>query len=95
MEVGRIDSGIVAISPFGIDIPTSSQGVRFSTKFARVETDNEVKSGEILGPAGLSVGQYFDSREILQVFVISDNINQSTRAFMVVSPYLECIENGK
>ena len=42
----RIDSSIITISPFRVDVPSSSQRVWFHTKSPRVETDNEVEPGE-------------------------------------------------
>ena len=48
MKIVRIDSSIIAISPFRVDIPSSSQRVRFHTKLPRVEMNNEVEPGEKL-----------------------------------------------
>jgi hypothetical protein len=39
----RINLSIVLIPLFGIDVPTSSEGIRFSSKFSGLETDDEVK----------------------------------------------------
>jgi len=53
-----------------------------------------MKLGKEFGPSGLAVGQKFGCREVLQIFVVGDNINRSTRTFKVMPPFLESLENG-
>ena len=53
-EVARVDSSIVAIPPFRIDLPASSERVGFGAQTPRVEVDNEIELGEVLRPMGLS-----------------------------------------
>ena len=48
LTVIGIDSCIIAISPFWVDVPTSSQRVRFGTQTARAEADEEVELAEVL-----------------------------------------------
>ena len=91
-EVARVDCSIVAISPFRIDIPSSSQRVRFGAHTTRAEADNEVELGKVLGPMSLSSGQDFSSGEIFQVLVIHDNIDWSTRTFEEVLPDMESLK---
>ena len=69
-KISRIDSSIVTISPFRVNIPSASQRIRFGAKMAGVETDNKVESREKLRPMGLSMGQNFGSRKVLKVFMI-------------------------
>ena len=45
-----IDTGIVAIPLFKIDIPLSSECIRFGSKFSRMEMDYKVESRIIFGP---------------------------------------------
>ena len=75
-EVVRVDHGIAIIPPFRVDIPTSSQGIRFGSKVTRAEPHNKVELGEVLGPSGLASGQNLRSTEILQILVISNHINR-------------------
>jgi hypothetical protein len=42
-EVQRVYAGIVATSLFGIDVPLSSQGVRFGSESSGMETDDEIE----------------------------------------------------
>ena len=56
LEVLRVDPGIGTIPLSGVDVPSSSQGVRLSTKFAKVKVDNQVKLAEEFRPAGLLLG---------------------------------------
>ena len=40
----RIDSGIVAIPLFKIDIPSSSKSIRLGSEFSRMEMDDKVEA---------------------------------------------------
>ncbi|KAF8627555.1 hypothetical protein AX17_006178 [Amanita inopinata Kibby_2008] len=51
-----------------------------------METDDEVELAEELGPVGLAVGEELSSGEVLQVLVVSENLNRITRAFQIVVP---------
>jgi len=75
LEVVKVDCGIASISPFRIDIPLSSESIWFGTKTTKAEPDDKVELEEILGPLHLPLGQYFDSRKILKVLMIHNNIN--------------------
>ena len=50
LEVGKVDYGIANISPFRIDVPSSSESIQFGAKMTRAEPDNKVELEEILGP---------------------------------------------
>ena len=50
LEVVRVDYGIASISPFRIDVPSSSESIQFDTEMTRAEPDDKVKLGEVLGP---------------------------------------------
>ena len=95
LEIVGIDVSIVLIPLFGIDIPASSEGIRFCTKLSGAETNNHVELGEELRPVGLPPGQELGSRKVLQVFVVSDHINWSSGALEVVTPQLEHLMDSK
>ena len=86
----RIDSGIVAISLFKIDVPSSSKGVGLGSEFSRTEMDNEVESGKVFRPMCLLTCEDFGCGEVLEILVIGDHINGVTRTFEIVSPLFEC-----
>ena len=94
-EVARVDGSIVAIPPFRVDVPASSERVGFGAQTPRAEADNEIELGEVLGPTGLSTGKDFGSREIFQVLVVCDHIDRSTRTFKEVLPDTEGFKDGK
>ena len=48
-----INTGIVAIPLFKIDIPSSSECVGFGSEFSRMEMDYEIESGKVFGPTCL------------------------------------------
>ena len=54
-----IDAGIVTIPLFKIDVPLSSECIRFGSKFSRAETDYEVESRKVFGPMCLSTHEDF------------------------------------
>ena len=49
-EVVRVDCGVASISPFRIDIPSSSESIWFGAKMTRIEPDNKIELGEVLRP---------------------------------------------
>jgi len=56
LEVVRVDYGVASIPPFRIDIPLSSESIQFCAKTTRVESDDKVELGEVLGLPHLSLG---------------------------------------
>ena len=75
-EVVRVDCGVASISLFRVAILPFSKSVQFGTKITKTESDNKIKPREILGPLYLLLGQYFDSRKVLKIFMIYYNINK-------------------
>ena len=94
-EVVRVDCGIASISLFSIDVPSSSESIKFGAKTTRVEPDDKVELGEILRPPHLSLDQYLGSRKILKVFMIYNNIDGISQTFQIVLPSLESFKDGK
>jgi len=74
-EVVRVDCSIVSISPFKIDVLLSSESIQFGAKTTRAESDDKIELGEVLGLLCLSLGQDLDSRKILKVFMIYNNVD--------------------
>ena len=74
-EVVRVDCGIASILLFRVNVPPFSESIQFSTKMTRTEPDDKVKLREILGPLCLPPGQHLDSRKVLKVFVICNNVD--------------------
>ena len=74
-EVVRVDYSIASISLFRIDIPLSSESIWFGAKITRVEPDDKVELGEVLGPLHLPLGQHLGSKEILKILMIHNNVN--------------------
>ena len=50
LEVVKVDCGIASISLFRINILSSSESIWFGAEMTRVEPDDKVGLGEILGP---------------------------------------------
>jgi len=95
LEVVRVDCGVASISPFRIDIPSSSESIWFGAKTTRVEPDNKVELGEVLRPLHLPSGQYLSSRKILKVLMIYNNIDGIDWTFQIVLPNLESFKDSK
>jgi len=94
-EVVRVDCGIASIPPFRIDVPSSSKSIQFSAEMTRVEPDDKVELGEVLGLLYLPLGQYLSSRKILKVFIIQNNVDKIGQTFQIVSPNLESFKDSK
>ena len=91
----RIDSGIVAIPLFKIDVPSSSKSVRLGSEFSRTEMDDEVEHGKVFGPTCLSTREDSGCGEVLEIPVIGDHVDGVAGTFEVVSPSLECFIDSK
>jgi len=77
----KVDASVVLIPLFGIDVPASSKGIWFSSKFSRMETDDHIELVEEFRPTSLMVREEFGSYEILKVLMVCDNINRLGQAF--------------
>ena len=75
LEVVRVDCGVASIPPFRIDIPLFSESIQFCAEMTRVEPDDKVELGEVLGPPCLPLDQYLGSRKILKVLIICNNVD--------------------
>jgi len=95
LKVVRVDCGVASIPFFGIDIPLSSESIRFGAEITRAEPDDKVELGEVLRPPCLPPGQYSGGRKILKILMIHDNVNGIGQTFQVVSPNLKSFKDGK
>ena len=95
LEVVRVDYGIASIPPFRIDVPSSSESIRFCAETTRTEPDDKVELRKVLGPPHLPLGQYLGSRKILKILMIYNNIDRIGQTFQIVLPNLESFEDGK
>ena len=94
-EVVRVDCGVASIPPFRIDVPSSSESIRFCAKMTRAESNDKIELGKVLGPLCLLPGQYLGSRKILKVLMIRNNIDGIGQTFQIVPPNLESFKDGK
>ena len=94
-EVVRVDCSIASIPPFRIDIPSSSKSIQFSTEMTKVESDDKIELGKVLGPPYLPLSQYLGSRKILKVLIICNNIDGIGQTFQIVPPNLESFKDSK
>jgi hypothetical protein len=86
LEVVRIHNRVVATPLFRVDIPLSSQCIGFNTELTRTETDDEVEGREKLGPARLAPSEEFHGTEILQIFVVGDDVDWVWSTLEVMAP---------
>jgi len=92
LEVVRVDYGIASIPPFRIDIPLSSESIRFCAETTRTEPDNKIELGKVLRLLRLSSGQYLGSRKILKILMIHNNVNGIDQTFQIVSLKLNVLD---
>ena len=95
LEVVRVDYSVASIPPFRIDVPSSSESIQVCAETARVDSDDKVELGEVLGLLRLPSGQYLGSRKILKVLMIHNNVNRVGLTFQIVPPNLESFEDSK
>ena len=91
----RIDSGIVAISLFKIDVPSSSKSIGLGSEFSRTEMDDQVESGKVFRPMCLLTHEDFGCGEVLEIPVIGDHIGGVAGTFKIVLPLFECFVDSK
>ena len=75
LEVVRVNCGIASIPLFRIDILSSDENIWFGAKITKMEPDDKVELRKVLRLPHLSLSQHLDSRKILKVFMICNNIN--------------------
>ena len=80
----QIGVSIVLIPLSGVDISASSKDIRLSSEASKVEVNDKVESEEELQPVGLPPSQEFGCCKVLQVLVVSDDVNQSCRTLKIV-----------
>jgi len=95
LEVVRVDCGVASIPLFRIDVPSSSESIRFCAETTRMEPDDKVELGKVLRPPRLSLGQHLGSRKILKVLMIRNNVDGIGWTFQIVLPNLESFKDGK
>ena len=93
-EIVRINSCIIPFPLFRIDIPSSSQCVRFGSEFSGTETNHKAELRKEFRPTGLPSRQNFGSRKIFEVLVVCDNVNWNWSSFKVMAPWSESLEDG-
>jgi hypothetical protein len=86
LEVVQIHNRVVAIPLFRVNVPLSSQCIGLSIKLTRMELNDEVKGQEELGPVHLVPSEEFHYTEILQIFVVGDNVDQIQSTLKVMVP---------
>ena len=90
-----IDRGIVAISPFGIDVPVSSQRIRFCPEMTWTKMDSQVELGKVFRPSSLMSGKLLCSGKVLEVLMVSEHINGKGRSLEIMTPNRECSKDSK
>jgi hypothetical protein len=62
---------------------------------SRMETDNEIEGRKELGPVHLMPSENLGSSEVLEIFVIHNNVNWVTCTLKVVMPSFKSFEDCK
>ena len=86
---------IANIPLFRIDVPLSSDSIRFLSELSGSEPDNHVKGVEIFGPSDLSSSKDLSHQKIFKAFVVCNNVDWITGAFKIVLPGFKSLKNGK
>ena len=76
-KIVKVNSCIILFPLFRVDIPSSSQHIRFGSEFSRTETNHEVELRPEFRPVGLPPCQNFGSGKVFEVLVVCDDINRN------------------
>ena len=95
LEVVKVDCGIASIPLFRIDVPSSSESIRFCAKTTRAKPDDKIEPEKVLRPPRLPLGQYLGSKKILKILMIRNNVNGIGQTFQIVPSNLESFKDGK
>jgi hypothetical protein len=95
VEVVQINSSVVTIPLFGIDVPASDKCIWFTSEASGTELDNHVESAEVFWPVHLMASKHPHRREILEILVICDNVDGVLNSFKVVTPQVEWLKDSK
>jgi len=78
-EIVGVNSHIVPIPLFRVDVPVSSEGIRLSAKLFGTKADNEIELVKIFRPPRLTAREDLHSSDVLQVLVICNNVDGEGR----------------
>ena len=56
-------------------MPSSNERVWLCSEASRPKPDDEVEVGEVFRPASLSSSQEFSRRKVLEIFVVSNDVD--------------------
>ena len=88
-----VDSGIVTIPLFRIDVPLSSKCIGFHAKFSGTDMYNEVEGRKKFQPMCQLTCEDSGGGKVLKVPVVSNNIDWCTRTLEIMSPTCEGFNN--
>jgi len=80
-EIMRVYWSIAIISPFWVDVPLSSECIRFGAKMSGMEMNYKVELGEVFWLPCLLAYQDFGCQEIFQILVVHYNVDQWSGTF--------------
>src|SRR6266481_5141988 len=95
VKVLRVSSGIVTIPIFKIDIPSSSQHVGFHSELPRTEANDKVEPGKVFRPSHLATCEDLGCGKVLEVPVVSNDVNGCTGTLKIMSPLGESFKYHK
>ena len=94
-KVMWVDDGVVTIPLFRVNPQVSRHGVRLRSELTRPEANDHVERRKEFRPASLTTREEFRCGKIFEVFVVGNDVDAKRRAFEVVSPRAEGLENGQ
>ena len=88
-EVLWVGSGIVTTPLFKIDVPSSSQHIGFCPEFPRMEMNDKIEARKVFQPSCFMMREDLGHGEVLEVLVVSNNIDWGAGTLKIVSPSFE------
>jgi hypothetical protein len=79
----------------GFVVSTLRQGIRLAHALPWSMVEGEIKARQVQGPSCLSPVELLSHAKVLQVLVVSEDLDGMLGAFKVVSPLLKGPDDGK
>jgi hypothetical protein len=96
-KVLRTEDDLLAVifSVGNVVVRHAGEGVGLGIGLSGTVDEREVKAGEVEGPLALSSAEVLCGAPVVEVAVVSDNLERLGRSFQEVSPVLEGLNDGE
>ena len=96
-KVFQVEDGLLAVVFLisNVMVGHAGKGIGLGVGFTRAVNQGEVKAGEVQGPSALTSAKVLSCVPILQIVVISDDLERQGKTFQEMLPVLECLNDSE